>query len=65
MLSNDPAESKPSSPPSASGAGAAGNSDDCSRKPIEAGPEGGGTGTDPGATDKKPLGVSDLELLLG
>jgi hypothetical protein len=39
--------------------------EDPTRKPIETGADGGGTTTDPAASDRKPPGVSDLDLLLG
>lgn len=65
MLSNDPADrSQPSSSPGVK-AGAAENSAECARKPIETGPESGGSNNDPGANDRKPPGVDDLDLLLG
>jgi hypothetical protein len=58
MIDNDSTTSQPvpASP---------GDPEDPTRKPIETGAEGGGTTTDPGATDRKPPAACDLELLLG
>jgi hypothetical protein len=65
MVSNDPTASKPSPPPPGSKAGAAGDSTECARKPIEPGPDPDGTTNDPGAIDRKPPGAVELDLFLG
>ncbi len=66
MISNDSADSQPSSSPASLAMGyAVETAAEPARKPIEVGPESTGTTNDPGATDRKPLGADDLDLLLG
>ena len=62
MISNDPAEPLPQASP-LPGAGNPGSTPPDPRRPIEVVPQGNGTVNDPSATDTKPPGVEDFELL--